>query len=61
MIAVDQWEDMDNLLVNKLSILQSVGVAAPTESLFKMANHWGKLGVTRVTSLSAMMQVHSAW
>ena len=60
-IAVDQWEDIDDLLVNKLSILQSVGVAAPTESLFKIANHWGKLGVTRVTSLSAMMQVHSAW
>lgn len=60
-IAVENWQSIARVLDNKASILQTVGIAAPTKDLFQMANFFGKFGVSRLTSLQTMTQVHPGW
>ena len=60
-IAVENWQSIARVLDKKASILQTVGIAAPTKDLFQMANFFGKFGVSRLTSLQTMTQVHPGW
>lgn len=60
-IAIENWERLTEVIREKYEILQTVGLAAPTKELFAIAEKWGELGITRITSLDKMMQLHAGW
>ena len=60
-IAIDHWKSLAEIIRDKSQVLQTVGIAAPTDELFDIASDWGALGITRVTSLDKMVQLHAGW
>lgn len=60
-IAIDHWENLSAIIREKSQVLQTVGIAAPTDELFEIASKWGALGITRVTSLDKMIHLHAGW
>jgi hypothetical protein len=60
-IAVDYPEQAVEAIEPYRSLLQTVGLAATPEELFKIAHLLGTAGVTRITALGRMTSPEAAW
>lgn len=60
-IAVDDWQEVLDVLQDKRDILQTVGVGASVENLFAVATALSRYGITRVTSIGKMTKLHPGW
>lgn len=60
-IAIDSWKDMERFVQDKRTVVQTMGIAAPVEELFKISTRMGALGITRITSIGKMTKLHAGW
>ncbi|NIG13792.1 acyl-CoA reductase [Pantoea sp. Cy-640] len=60
-IAVDTLEETVNWVAAQRAYLQSVGLAAAPEVLFRLAAQLGAAGVTRITALGNMTSPEAGW
>ncbi len=60
-VAVDRLEDAIPGLAPFKAFLQTAGVAAPPEALFRLADRLGRAGVTRVCALGRMTAPEAGW
>ncbi|SEG78183.1 acyl-CoA reductase [Bosea lathyri] len=60
-VAVDGLDDVVGLIAPYRSFLQSAGVAAEPEELFRLAGLLGQAGVTRISALGLMTSPEAGW
>ena len=60
-IGVDHLEEVTQTIQPYRTLMQTVGIAAEPEKLFKLAEALGKVGVTRVSALERMTSPEAGW
>ena len=60
-IGVDHLEEVTQTIQPYRTLLQTVGIAAEPEKLFKLAEALGRVGVTRVSALERMTSPEAGW
>ncbi|HEX2530313.1 MAG TPA: acyl-CoA reductase [Burkholderiaceae bacterium] len=60
-VAVDQLREAIPLVVGQRAFLQTIGLAAPPEELFALADSLGQAGVTRICAIGAMTAPEAGW
>jgi hypothetical protein len=59
--AVDHLEDVVPLVAPHARFLQTAGIAAEPQELFRLAEALGRVGVTRLCALGAMTAPEAGW
>jgi len=60
-VAVDRLEDAVALIAPVKAFLQTAGIAAPPEELYRLAAMLGEAGVTRICALGQMTAPEAGW
>ena len=60
-VAVDSLADVARRIAPYKSLLQTVGIAAPPEELYSLADILGSAGVTRISALGQMTSPEAGW
>ncbi|WNJ93757.1 acyl-CoA reductase [Bosea sp. 685] len=60
-VAVDKLDDVVSLIAPFRAFLQSAGIAAAPDDLFRLAGLLGQVGVTRICALGAMTAPEAGW
>jgi hypothetical protein len=60
-VAVDALTDVPNQVAPYRAVLQTVGIAAPPDALFRLAGLLGEAGVTRIAALGDMTTPEAGW
>jgi hypothetical protein len=60
-VAVDRLDDVAGLIAPYRNLLQSAGIAAAPEELFRLAGLLGQVGVTRISALGSMTSPEAGW
>lgn len=60
-IEIDNWQDMKEAVRDKRAVVQTMGIAAPVEELFKISTRLSAFGITRITSIGRMTKLHAGW
>jgi hypothetical protein len=60
-VAVDDLTDVPRQVAPYRALLQTVGIAAPPDALFRLAGLLGEAGVTRIAALGDMTTPEAGW
>lgn len=60
-VAVDDLTEVPPLVAPYRALLQTVGIAAPPDALFKVSKLLGQVGVTRIAALGDMTSPEAGW
>jgi hypothetical protein len=60
-VAVDTLDDIASRIAPYKAFLQTVGIAAPPEELYRLADLLGQVGVTRISALGQMTAPEAGW
>ena len=60
-VAVDRLDDVAPRIAPYKAFLQTVGIAAPPEELYRLADRLGQVGVTRISALGQMTAPEAGW
>jgi hypothetical protein len=60
-VAVDTLDDVASRIAPYKAFLQTVGIAAPPEELYRLADLLGQVGVTRISALGQMTAPEAGW
>lgn len=61
LVALDSLDDVPALVAPQRSFLQTAGVAAAPERLFRLAQQLGEIGVSRIAPLGRMTAPEAGW
>ena len=60
-VAIESLTDVASRIAPYKAFLQSVGIAAPPEELYRLADKLGNVGVTRISALGHMTAPEAGW
>jgi hypothetical protein len=60
-VAVDSLADVASRIAPYKAFLQTVGIAAPPDELYRLADDLGRVGVTRISALGRMTAPEAGW
>jgi hypothetical protein len=60
-VAVDALDDVAPRIAPFKAFLQTVGIVAPPEELYRLADQLGQVGVTRISALGQMTAPEAGW
>ncbi len=60
-VAVDSLADVASRIAPYKAFLQTVGIAAPPDELYRLADDLGRVGVTRISALGQMTAPEAGW